>query len=172
MFSIFSYLGSPFPPLASLVSKVQRKPGGGGKAEEAGPGAGCAQRQAAVSGAARRSAGISWRTRAARARLPLCARLGAHRLAQVACYRSPWRAEGSRGTLCQPAPASSRPSDLSDLGSRPRQGVCSLGQEEGAGAPTGLRTPARASNLGAQVVPGAYWVPGPGALADSPLSLA
>lgn len=55
-------------------------------------------REAALSSATPAAAGEGRLLRLAN--LPRCARLGVHRLAQVAWCRSPRRAEGSWGTLC------------------------------------------------------------------------
>lgn len=129
------------PPLASLTSKVQRKPGGGGKTEEVGALSWRRSgREAELSSASRvaaRERRLLWL-----ARLLRCARLG-----PTASPRSP--GTGRPGELrAHGAPCAASPSQLSSL--RPprsrqplrtlhSQGVCSPGQEVGAGSPTRLQ---------------------------------
>lgn len=87
------------------MSEVQRKPGGGGEAEEAGAVLAALRPGGSGSGESgkepgRAPAAIQGSAAAA------APRPGAHRLALVARYRSPWRAEGSRRTVrSQPGPA-------------------------------------------------------------------
>lgn len=131
------------PLLASLTSKVQRKPGGGGKTEEVGALSWQSSgREAELSSASRvaaRERRLLWL-----ARLLRCAAPGS---GPTASPRSP--GTGRPGELkAHGASCAASPSQLSSL--RPlrsrqplrtlhSQGVCSPGQVEGAGSPTRLQ---------------------------------
>lgn len=138
---LYSDIWGPYFPLLSLESKVQRKPGGGGKAAEAGAGACCAP---SPGGSGERPGALlssGQRMQAAGACLPAALRQAwdpsphLSNTGQVAQTSS-----GLTGHPVLPARASSGPSDLLDLGSLPghreARAFALPGQDKGAGSPT------------------------------------
>lgn len=168
MFSIFRYLEGPYFLLASLMSKVQRKPGVGGKTEEAGGPESAALRQGGSDEQC--VAGSSQRTQVALARLSAALRQARGspprpgRLVQIA-----QASRGLTGHPVQPAQASLCPSDLLDLGSRPEHRAARAFARLAKRRALGLQ---HDSSSGFQPrSPGGYRMPGLRALPGAPFSL-